>query len=69
MKYPDSTVIHHTPFVTDTYNWYPAEYCEYTYMSQGYKITGLVAKPIGVGPFPLVLVNHGSNSHAQDHMT
>ncbi|MGQ0634564.1 MAG: alpha/beta hydrolase family protein [Planctomycetaceae bacterium] len=30
-----------------------------SYESDGLKITGLISKPAGKGPFPLILVNHG----------
>lgn len=30
-----------------------------SYLSHGFKITGIMAKPEGSGPFPLLLVNHG----------
>ena len=31
----------------------------FSYQSDGLKITGLMSKPAGAGPFPVVLVNHG----------
>ena len=36
------------------------------YMSDGLKITGLMSKPEGEGPFPVVLVNHGGFDPAKN---
>lgn len=35
------------------------------YASDGLKITGLLSKPAGDGPFPLIIVNHGGFEPAQ----
>jgi len=67
-KYSDATIIEQTPFVPEQYREYPILLSDITYMSQGLRITGVIAKPKGEGPFPLVLVNHGGYSHAKDHL-
>ena len=35
------------------------------YVSEGLNVTGLASKPQGVGPFPLILVNHGGFEPAE----
>ena len=37
----------------------PLDRAAISYASDGLKITGLISKPAGPGPFPLMLVNHG----------
>jgi len=67
-KYPDGTVVEQTPFVPEQYREYPVLLSDITYMSDGLRITGIVAKPKGDGPFPLVMIDHGGGSHAKDHL-
>ncbi|GAF98321.1 unnamed protein product, partial [marine sediment metagenome] len=66
--YPDGTIVGFSPFVPEQYREYPVLLSDVTYMSDGLRITGVIAKPKGEGPFPLVVVNHGGGSHAKDHL-
>lgn len=43
----------------------PLQRTPISYESDGLKITGLLSKPAGAGPFPIVLVNHGGFEPAQ----
>src|SRR5262245_35617242 len=62
---------HNDPFGTDSESARAEEDAKprdkeaITYESEGLKITGLLSKPPGKGPFPLILVNHGGYDPAK----
>ncbi len=43
----------------------PCKRVPISYQSDGLRITGLASKPAGLGPFPIILVNHGGFDPAE----